>query len=105
MKIKTFIMTLFLVSLSAVINASDEDQFKAYGKAITVMNIEKLALSPKEKEAFLEGVKAALKETKLNEKDQEGLAKLGQFLDQRASKTMAKTKSCDSPQGNCKTCP
>ena len=103
MNTKIIIVGLALLALSTSVKASDKEQFKAYGKAITVMNIEKLGLSADEKAAFLEGVKAALKENRLNEKDKEGLANLGHFLDQRQAKV--NPKSCDSDQGSCKTCP
>ena len=98
---KTLILTL--ISLSTMTLTASEAQFKAFGKAITVMNLENLNLNSQEKAAFLEGVKAALKEGQLSEKEQADLAKLGKFLDQRAEKS--KAKSCDSAQGNCKSCP
>jgi hypothetical protein len=100
---KIFILTLIFLCTARL--TAEEAQFKAYGKAITVMNLEKLNLNSKEKAAFLEGVKAALKENKLSKKDQEGLAQLGKFLDQRAEKSTAKNKSCDSTQGSCQSCP
>jgi thiol-disulfide isomerase/thioredoxin len=91
MKIKKLTVVLALMASSSFLNAQDEAQFKAYGKAITVMNTEKLALNDKEKEAFLAGVQEALTEGKLNEKDQEKLRDLGHFLDQRAAKVSAQT--------------
>ena len=89
MKFPKIKMAMTLMSCSLLLHADDEAKFKTYGKAITVMNTEKLALSAKEKEAFLEGVKEALKEGKLSAQDQASLRELGQFLDARDAQVAA----------------